>query len=339
MRIQFIALLFLALWLVGCGGREITPAPVAATLTPESAPTPTATLSTPLAILVMPADTPAAQYEQYQTLVYGLAQASGMRFQVLNTLTLADLQLAGAALRVVIVFPPDPGLAELAAAAPAAQFLAVGMDDVTAGANISTISVEAPVDRQAFVAGYTAAMLSADYRVGILYIKDDPVAAMVVPAFTAGYQFYCGLCRQQFPPWYVYPALQDIAADVPLVQYPAYAEVLPVRSQADVVYLYAPVATPEVLDRLAAYNVLVIGETLAYPDFSANWVMSIEPRPIEAIQAAFPELAAGRGGQAFPTSLFLADVNPALLSEGKQRLVQQLLDDLQAGLIATGVNP
>jgi hypothetical protein len=32
-------------------------------------------------------------------------------------------------------------------------------------------------------------------------------------------------------------------------------------------------------------------------------------------------------------------VNTDLLSEGKLRLVQQTLDDLQAGYISTGVNP
>jgi hypothetical protein len=35
----------------------------------------------------------------------------------------------------------------------------------------------------------------------------------------------------------------------------------------------------------------------------------------------------------------LADVNSDLLTPGKQRLAQQVLDDLLSGKISTGVNP
>ena len=62
----------------------------------------------PLAILVLPADMPQEEYDRYQTLVYDLAQANGMRFQVLNTLTPDDLALVGPALKIVISLPPDP---------------------------------------------------------------------------------------------------------------------------------------------------------------------------------------------------------------------------------------
>ncbi len=338
MRIRLVFLLTVFLLLAGCSGPTETAPAAAPTETPVSAPSPTATPAAPLTILVMPADLPREQYDAYQALIYDLAQANGMRFQVRNTLTPEEARLEGPALKVVIVFPPDPGLTELAAAAPQAQFLAVGIPGVTAGGNISTIGIEVPIDKQAFLAGYTAAMLADDYRVGMITLRDDPRGEIAVRAFENGYRFYCGLCTQQFPPWYDYPIVIRIPPDERVEYYPAYGEAI-LDFLVEVTYVYPPVATPEMLDRMATYNMLLISERMPFPGLQPNWVMGIEARPADALSAAFPALLTGQGGQEFPTPLALTDVNPEILTEGKQRLVQQVLDDLQAGYISTGIAP
>jgi hypothetical protein len=60
---------------------------------------------------------------------------------------------------------------------------------------------------------------------------------------------------------------------------------------------------------------------------------------VKAIQKAWPDLLSGNGGQNVLSPLGLADVDPVFLSPGRQRLVEGVLDDLQAGRIATGVSP
>jgi hypothetical protein len=60
---------------------------------------------------------------------------------------------------------------------------------------------------------------------------------------------------------------------------------------------------------------------------------------VPAIRNIFPDLLAGKGGQTVPTPLYLTDINPNLLTEGKLRLAQEVLDGLQNGTIGTGVNP
>jgi hypothetical protein len=67
--------------------------------------------------------------------------------------------------------------------------------------------------------------------------------------------------------------------------------------------------------------------------------MTIQPNVIQAIQNAWPGLVSGQGGQTVESPLGLADVDPLLLSEGKQRLVEQTLSELQAGRISTVPNP
>jgi hypothetical protein len=297
----------------------------------------------PLTILVVPADMPQDESDKYQTLVYNLAQANGMRFQVRNVLSPADLAFEGSALKVVVVFPPDPGLAALTASAPGVQFLAIGIPDLASASNLSSIgSAGLPVDQQAFLAGYIAGMVAPEWRVGILSQKDTPGGDNAVLAFSNGYHFYCGDC---FNPNFTmgfrhgeYPIIVRIPTDAPSGDYPGYANLL-IRNIVKVAYLYPDIATPDIISYMAQNNVKLIGQTLPGEDIRPNWVASIKPDLTSAIQGVFADLVTGKGGQVVPTPLTLSDVNPDLLSDAKLRLVKDILTGLQNGTIGTGVNP
>jgi hypothetical protein len=124
-------------------------------------------------------------YELYQSTVYDLAQQSGFRFQVRNTLSEEDLEPT---LRVVIALPPDPGpgIAALAAAAPQAQFLAINIPGLTAGGNISVLANNVQTDIVAFMAGYIGAMITDDYRIGMIYPDGNAEALSALDAYTNG---------------------------------------------------------------------------------------------------------------------------------------------------------
>jgi hypothetical protein len=315
------------------------------TPTPEFSPsalvstTPPALASTPLTILVLPADLPQSDAERYQTLVYDLAQANQMRFQVRNVLTAQDLAFEGSALKIVVILPPDPGLAALAA--PGVQFLAVGIPDLPAAANISSVGADGvPVDKQAFLAGYIAGLVAPEWKVGVLYQKDTPESDAVKTAFNNGFVFYCGYCRNPyFPqPAGIYPIEVGIPSDAPESNYNGHADLL-IQNFVKVAYVYPAIATPDLLAYMAQYGLLLISQNLPGEDVRPNWIASIQPDLIAALQQLFPELVAGRGGQVAATPLVLADVNPNLLSEAKLRLVQDVLTGLQNGTIGTGVNP
>jgi hypothetical protein len=339
-RMKRSFLLLACLLLAACGGRA-TPTPAPSTSTPAPNPTVSPTASIPLAILVLPADMPQKDKDSYQKIVYDLVQANDMRWQVLNTLTLADLALVGPALKVVIALPPDPGLAALMAAAPEVQFLAIGIPDLPAASNLSTIGAAGiPVDQQAFLAGYIAGLKAPEWKVGILSQKDTTGGDAAVTAFTNGFIFYCGSCRNPlFPqPSGIYPVIVRIPTDAKPGEYTAYADLL-IRNFVKVAYVYPEVATPDLLSYMAQANLLIVGQSLPGEDVRSQWIASIQPDTVAAIQTIFPELVAGRGGKVIPTPLFLADVNPDLLSAGKLRLVQEVLDGLQNGTIGTSFTP
>lgn len=336
--LQRFVILFVvfAVALSACSGNQAaetaTPAPTETVVIP---PTLTPTPTTPLAVLVVPADLDVDTSNLYQTTVYDLAQASGFRFQVRNTFTAADIEPG---LEVVIVFPPDPGIAALAAAAPQVQFLAINIPGITAGGNISVLGNTVQPDMAGFLAGYTAAMITEDFRIGMLMPKDNANALTALNAFAAGMAYYCGTCRPVLFYNWTYPQYLEIGAEEDPGNYNAYADILILQRDVGTIFLYPDIVTPDLINYIGTTGVNMIG-TISPEQRPAGWVMTIQPDVFQAIQNAWPGLIAGQGGVTVQAPLGLADVDPNLLSEGKQRLVEQTLSDLQAGLISTAPNP
>lgn len=340
---KVLAILLLMIALVGCTlPGSSTPQTGQGTPTSgatDALPIFTATPGTPLTILVIPPDMPKKDSDLYQSTVNDLARAAGMRFQVRNSLTSEDLSTEPD-LRIVVSFPPDPGLAELASKAPQVQFVGVTIAGLSpASTNLSLVGGKGtPLDKQAFMAGYIAALLSPDFRVGIITQKDTPEGTLAYDAFLNGMHFFCGLCNPQFPPWYKYPVHSEIPSDTPEAQYRFFAE--PLKDyMVDFAFVYPGVGTRDLFDYMSQVGLNIISQARPADNLAPNWVVSIQPEVVPAIQALWPDLLTGKGGQDISLPLFLVDVNPDLLSPGKQADVQQILDRLQKGEIDPGVTP
>ncbi len=119
-------------------------------------------------------------------------------------------------------------------------------------------------------------------------------------------------------------------------RYGGYANSLINTYSVNTIYVYPDVAVKSLMDYLGTTGVNLIGLSTPNP-VPGDWVMTIRQDEIKAIQNAWPDLIAGKGGENVPAPLGIWDVNSANLSAGKQRLVQQTLDELTAGQIATGV--
>jgi len=316
----------------GQGAADATPTSIP-TDTPIPEPTLTATPSTPLAILVMPSDLDPTMYDLYQTTVYDLAQQAGFRFQVRNSLSELDLEPG---LRVVIALPPDPGpgIAALAAAAPQAQFLAINIPGVTAGGNVSVLANDTQTNIVAFMAGYIGAMITDDYRIGMIYPDGNAEALNALNAYTNGKTYFCGTCRPFYYLPYDFP--QSIAVPTTEVpeNYGGYAVYLVQQREVDFIYVYPDLATPDLLAYVgsSAGAVQVGGDPQGPPPI--YWAASLTPDTLGAIQAAWPNLISGQGGQAIQSPLKLTNVDESLLSPAKQAEAEQVLSDLLAGRIS-----
>lgn len=321
--------LLLILALTACGRAPETPA-IPPTETPTPAPTLTPTPSNPLAILVLPADMDQENSNLYQKTVYDLAEAAGYRFQVRNSLSPADV--ADPTLKVVIAFPPDPGLTALAAAAPQTQFLAINIPDLTAGGNLSVLSNQQEGEKTAFLAGYTAALLTDDTRVGMIVPKDNPEAQRAMQAFENGVRYYCGTCRPFYMVDWTFPQFIEIPKDEPESHYGAYADYLIIQRKVETIYVYPDVATADLLTYIGTTGTMSITDNSPSPK-PASFVMAMQPDVIKAIQAAWPDLIAGKGGVNVQSPLGLTDIDPGTLSPGRQTKVEQVLQGLLDGTI------
>ncbi|HXQ33227.1 MAG TPA: hypothetical protein VN843_04320, partial [Anaerolineales bacterium] len=301
-----IFLIVISIMLSACGtaGESTatsTPIPTDTQIVP---PTLTATPTIPLAVLVVPADLDPETSNLYQKTVYDLAQASGLRFQVRNTLTPPDIEPG---LKVVIVLPPDPGVAALAAAEPNVQFLAINLPDITAGGNISVLGNNSQSDISAFLAGYTAALITDDFRIGMMIPKDNADAIRSLNAFANGMKFYCGLCRPLYYYQWAFPQYIEIGADEDPANYDAYADILMLQYKVSTIYLYPDIAIPELITYIGTTGASMIG-TKTPEEQPAGWVMTIQPDVIKAIQNAWPNLVSGQGGITVQSPLGLADI-------------------------------
>ncbi len=332
LTLSLLSLVAIAI-LVACGQSTPDAAPTAIpTDTPVPTVTFTATPSTPLAILVMPADLDPALYELYQSTVYDLAQQSGFRFQVRNSISEADLDPT---LRVVIALPPDPGpgIAALAAAAPQTQFLAINIPGVTAGGNISVLANNVQTDIVAFMAGYIGALITEDYRIGMIYPDGNADALNALDAYTNGKAYACGTCQRFYYLPYDFPQSIPIPTTEPPENYGGYAVYLIQQREVDFIYVYPDIATPELLAYIGSSGAVQVGSS-PQGSLPLYWAASITPDTVGAIQASWADLVAGQGGQAVQSPLKIADVDPDLLSPAKQAEAEQVLAELLAGRIS-----
>ena len=324
--------------LSACGGKatEVVAGPtVVPTQAPIPPPTMISTQSTPLALLVVPADMDKTTSDLYQKTVYDLAQQSGFRFQVRNTLTPADL--ADPTLKVVIVLPPDPGIATLAPTATGVQFLAVNIPNLAAGGNLSVLAGDSQMDVSAFIAGYIAAMISDEYHIGMIIPQGDVTAQSAFNSFNNGKIYYCGLCRTFYVAQFGYPTFIEIPTDEDPARFGGYANVLINDRKVYTLFIYPSLANADLLSYVGTQGIMQIGTSMPDPR-PGGWVATISPDTIKAIQSAWPNLIAGVGGVNVQSPLGLADVDPELLTPGKLRLAQETLDSLLAGRISTA-NP
>jgi hypothetical protein len=274
-----------------------------------------------------------AMYDLYQTTVYDLAQQAGFRFQVRNTLSELDLEPA---LRVVIALPldPDPGIATLAAAAPQTQFLAINIPDIAPGGNISVLANTVQADVIAFMAGYIGAMITDDYRIGMIYPDGNADALRTLEAYANGKTYFCGICRPYYYLPYDFPQSIPIPVEEVPENYGGYAVYLVQQREVDFIYVYPDVATPELLTYIGSSAGAVQVGSAPQGSVPIYWAASLSSDTIGAIQAAWPSLIAGQGGQAVQSPLGLADVDPNLLPPGKQAQAEQVLAEVLAGRIS-----
>lgn len=304
----------------------------AATEAPTTPPTPDAL---PTVLLVTGADVEPLLLSQTQSLLTSLAGESSMTLVTLDGLTPEAIRPE---VEVVVGVGQNLDLNTLASNAPAVSFVAIGDPTAVVADNLSVIGdaiIEAR--QQAFMAGYLAAVISTDNKVAALIPEENTARDLLAESFVVGARFFCGLCQPLFPPYNPFPqwaSLPSSAQD---------DEFLPVVNQfssigVEIMYVQGELISPELLAYLDELGMKVVSDRA--PDIlRSNWVGTITADPAPALAALWPDLLMAAPGQGMPSAIVLTDREMGLVSEGRYRLFEAMVAELQAGLASYEITP
>ena len=307
------------------------------TASPTTPPTDTPTPLPPVGVFLTPEGSSPGLVADLGPIIAGYIKEQGLRYQVLNNLSAADFQYE--TFEIVVVIPPFPDLEALVESAPDTKFLAIGFDKLNAGENLSVLGSDGrDYDIQGFVAGYSAALITTDWRVGALSVQDSPEALAARDGFRTGVKYYCGLCNPKYAPVgvnYLYPKFIDLPADATDAEISVNIDFL-VDRVVNTFYIVPGVGTPQIYRTLIGYEKYIIGSGLDFrEEYQEYWVASLEYDLLDSLVEIWPQfLEADTGVEGFPP-LLITDVNEDILSEGKLNLVLKVLEEVQGGYIKT----
>jgi len=304
---------------------------------PTDLPVDTPTPLAPVGVLLTPAGSDQQLAADLNTIIGSYIGDQELRYQVLTDLT--DEDFARDEYRIVVALPPNPGIAELAQNFPDTKFLAVGFNDLEPGDNLSVLrSGGGDFDVQGFIAGYIAAMITTDWRVGALSVQENDDALAARDGFRVGVKYYCGLCNPKYAPTginYLYPKYIDLPVDATDPQINANVDFLVDRA-VNTFYIIPGVGNQNIYRSLVGYQKFIIGSGIDYrEEYRDFWVISLEYDLLSTLNEIWSQFLSAEEGFAKSPPLLLTDINYDLLSEGKVMLVEKILKEVTSGFIKT----
>jgi len=340
MKIFSTFILLITVILSGCTMQPVSPSPTRDSATqevaeqplvdPSATPEPSPTPQPGKVFLVAPAGSNPASIQA------ALAELAGEEELALETLPDLQPDALTQNVRVAVMLSAPGNLADLLAAAPQAQFVVISGTDLPAAGNLTVIRWRP--ENQAFLGGYIAVLLSTDWRAGALIPTDGPLGAGLQDALENGGSYFCGVCAPGWPLYMTYPQVTALPADSDGLAWQSAATGLFDNGKVETFYLAAEAYHTEVFEYMLGRvqfdkTVLLVGAQTPPDALRPQWAATVGFDTADALRQAWPSLLAGKGGGVVEAPLALSDVNPDNLGKGRQRLVQGLMEELQAGTV------
>ena len=317
--------------LAGCASPALTD-PLATTqdvqpATPTVEIPPTPTTAPGKIILVQPQPGQNSQYNEVKPQVEQLARESGLGFEEAGSFLAADIQPEW---KIIILFETSEQLPEALSAHPDKQFLVFSTVALGAGANLSVIQLRP--EMQAFTAGLVSVLAAPDWRAGGMFSPDEPLGSLMADAYQTGGKYFCGICNSYFAPITLFPITARVSASSDSAAWQASLEQFR-QSIVYFVYISNESSSPELLADLASRQYLMAGANTPPDEIRGTWAATIAFDLNGALNEIWPAAVSGQGGSLVYAPITLRDVNPALLSTGRIRLVETAIAELDAGLV------
>jgi hypothetical protein len=111
-----------------------------------------------------------------------------------------------------------------------------------------------------------------------------------------------------------------------------------IQRSVETVYVIPGSGDDAMLRHLAQSGVDIISGTVPLPDIHDHWVASLLFDPLQAFFDFWPVFIKDASNQSITVPLRIAEINSALLSPGRQRLVEVTLADVLSGYIDLGID-
>ena len=317
------------------GALQTTKSPQGSPTTPTS-PAPSQT-SSPIPTRILPATVilvaPSGANPQYLAsltpTLKSLAEEAKMTLDVQENLSAGAIH---SGVRVVVVLAPFNGLESLCSDAPKTQFVGIGFDNLKPAANLSLVTVSASsTEQQAFLAGYIAALVTPDWRTGVLIPNDPTLTQPIKDAFYNGVRYFCGLCKPVYPPFVVYPQVFSFES----ADWQASADALLHQSVKTAFLAAGSAPSTQIFEYLVKGKANLIGATAPPDSVKKNWIATIVPDPTWAVRQLWTDLLTGKGSAQLTMPVTITNLDSGLLGAARLRLAQEVLD----GLAKDQINP
>jgi hypothetical protein len=289
-----------------------------------------------LAFLLAPPSANLKQIDEIQEMLKEVLADTGIQLRITSSITEEDL---GDHVKIVTALNPPDGISELLRASPGTHFIVIDSSGLTPQNNLSIIGPEGQrLNQPAFMAGVIAAVITPDWRIGT--ISSDEISTQ---AFVNGGVYFCGLCRQVYPPFFdaqgtyiKHPLQYTISPGASSQEWQDAARYMIDRG-VKTIYLPPGSDNSELVEILLQADISIIGASRIDNIPSSKWVATLQYDPVEPLKRFLPALLQGTGGRQLTMKLDIRDINPDLFSPARLNLVLSTLEDLEAGFISTGI--
>ena len=307
--------------LAACGKAPV--APTSAPPTNPSVPTataspipPTNTPSPPAAVFISAADARAGVKDAVRQWAKALAAEKGYAF----TEQAPEKPLpSNAALVVAVgVTPPKAGKARLIVVNPPPK--------ANLGGAQALYTSSADILHRAFLAGYLAAVVTKDWRTGIVADASEEKA---VKAYEDGVRYYCGLCRPLYPPFLAYPQFALVPAGAQKGEWRVAARELVTAGKVQTLVL-SPLALKSPIPSANLNANLIALPPTGEEAPQGNFAASVETNIAAALDLLWKNPKVSSANAAMKIRV----LKSGFVSEGRLRWVKETQKALEQGLIA-----
>lgn len=337
MKIHKFALLFLSLLFL------ISLAACSTQRTPKNDPITTPTLVNQPEETVLPVPTATAETIQktlmyvkmnvvnrpldaeLQTILGDYANQHQLKLMVSDSL---DENLAVNADLILLDQPPQD-LLSVPNKFPETKFIVISSQKTDLPEN--TYQIYTPVEDVYFIAGYTAALISEDWRAAAIVPDDSIDGTSLAQIFSNGTKYLCGLCAPLYAPVVFFPlvAKAPLGADASAVEF-AYGEIA--NSRPNVIFIPSKFLTSDIATSLRQNGILILsdnsGDSLSNELSDLRIYYSVN----NSLNALLTTDFSSESHLLMPEVIVNSTISK--LSPGKTNNLEQIISDLQLGYIS-----